>query len=142
MDFAQHVLNYYKGAWLEAVLLTAFGLAAAVAASVMWQYPDQNALLKGLFYPLALLATFTLVAGGDMLQGVALGLIGIGAMGFLIDAFAHHRAKIYTAVLLAQDAELRRAQTPAPMPAPAPAPAPAPTPATSPASPPTHTKPR
>ena len=167
MDFAQHLVSYYKGEWLEAVLLTAFGLTTTSVAVVMWQHADQNALLKGLFYPIAFLAAFTVLAGGfgvynnsqrlaampaqyaqsptafvqaeskrfesrngvntwwmplkilwtalavagiavsfvtrnDLTHGIAIGLIVIGAMGFVIDGFAHHRAKEYTAVLLAQ----------------------------------------
>ncbi len=34
---------------------------------------------------------------------MAIRLIVIGAMGFPIDGFAHHRAKLYTAALLAQN---------------------------------------
>ena len=36
------------------------------------------------------------------LNGIAIGLILIGAFGFIIDGFAHQRAKLYTAVLLAE----------------------------------------
>ena len=63
MDFAQHLVNYYKGEWLEAVLLTAFGIPTTSVAVVMWQHADQNALLKGLFYPIAFLATLTVLTG-------------------------------------------------------------------------------
>ena len=169
MDFMQHLVSYYKGEWLEAVLLTAFGITATGLAAVMWQHADQNALLKGLFYPIAFLAAFTVGAGclgvynnnqrlatmpaqyaqnpvelvqaehkrfegakgvntwwmplkvlwavlviagmavsfttrNDLIHGIAIGLIIIGAMGFVIDGFAHHRAKIYTAALLSQHA--------------------------------------
>lgn len=169
MDFAQHVVSYYKGEWLEAVLLTAFGITTTGLAVVMWQHADQNTLLKGLFYPIAFLAALTVLAGGfgaynnnqrlatmpaqyaqnqvefvqaehnrfegakgvntwwmplkvlwavlviagiavsfitpnDLTHGIAIGLIVIGAMGFVIDGFAHHRAKLYTAVLLSQNA--------------------------------------
>ena len=168
MDFPQHLVSYYKGEWLEAVLLTAFGITTTSVAVMMWQHADQNALLKGLFYPIAFLATFTVLAGGfgvynnsqrlatmpaqyaqnqvdfvhaehkrfegangvnnwwmplkvlwavlviagivvsfatrnDLTHGIAIGLIVIGAMGFVIDGFAHHRARVYTAVLLAQN---------------------------------------
>lgn len=166
MDFAQHLVNYYKGEWLEAALLAALGVALTGVAVVMWQHADQNGLLKGLFYPIAFLAAFTAMAGSfgvynnqqrlatmpaqytqnqtefvqaesnrfegksgintwwmplkvlwavlvivgiavsfttrsDVKHGIAIGLIVIGAMGFVIDGFAHHRAKAYTAALLA-----------------------------------------
>ena len=166
MDFAHHLVSYYKGEWLEAALLTAFGVGLAGVAVVMWQHADQNSLLKGLFYPIAFLAAFTAMAGSfgvynnqqrlatmpaqyaknqtefvlaernrfegksgvntwwmplkvlwavlalvgiamsfstrnDFAHGIAIGLIVIGAMGFVIDGFAHHRAKAYTAALLA-----------------------------------------
>jgi hypothetical protein len=165
MDFAQHMVSYYKGEWQEAVFLATFGIALTALAVVMWQHADQNALLKGLFYPIAFLAAFTVCAGclgvynnnqrlatmpaqyaknqvefvraehnrfegakgvntwwmplkvlwavlviagiavsfttrNDLTHGIAIGLIIIGAMGFVIDGFAHHRAKIYTAVLI------------------------------------------
>jgi hypothetical protein len=168
MDFAQHLVSYYKGEWLEAFLLTAFGITITGLAVVMWQHSDQNTLLKGLFYPIAFLAAFTVLAGSfgvynnsqrlvtmpaqyaqnqtkfvqtehdrfegfsgvntwwmplkvlwailvlagivvsfttrnDLTLGIAIGLIVIGAMGFVIDGFAHHRAKVYTAVLLSQN---------------------------------------
>ena len=168
MDFAQHMISYYKGEWLEAVLLTAFGITTIILALMMWQHTDHNALLKGLFYPIAFLAAFTFIAGGfgvynnsqrlatmpaqyvqnkiefvqiernrfegtygvnawwiplkalwailvvagiaatfvtrnDHIHGIAIGLIVIGAMGFVIDGFAHHRAKAYTAILLSQN---------------------------------------
>lgn len=38
----------------------------------------------------------------DFINGIAIGLILIGAMGFIIDGFAHQRAKIYTTVLTGQ----------------------------------------
>ncbi len=167
MDFAQHLVSYYKGEWLEAALLTAFGVVTTGLATAMWQHVDHNTLLRGLFYPIAFLAAFTVLAGSfgvynnsqrlasmparyeqdptgfvgaerarfegpsgvntwwmplkllwaalammgialsfgsrsDFVHGLAIGLIVIGAMGFVIDGFAHHRAKIYTAALLAQ----------------------------------------
>lgn len=169
MDFAPHLISYYKGEWLEAVLLTVFGITTTSLSVVMWQHSDQNALLKGLFYPMAFLATFTLLAGvfqaysnsqrlttmpaqyaqnhveflkaehkrfedsngvntwwmplkvlwailviagiavsfatrNDLTHGIAIGLIVIGAMGFLIDGFSHQRAKVYTAVLISKNA--------------------------------------
>lgn len=169
MDFAQHLVSYYKGELLEAVLLTTFGITIMGLVVVMWPHVNQNALLKGFFYPIAFLAAFTVLAGGfgvynnsrrlstmptqyaqsatafvqaennrfegrngvnawwvplkilwtalalvgialsfitpsELTYGVAIGLICIGTMGFLIDGFAHHRAKIYTAALLAQNA--------------------------------------
>lgn len=168
MDFAQHLVSYYKGEWLEAALLTAFGVTLAGVAVVMWQYAGQNGLLKGLFYPIAFLAAFTVMAGSfgvynnqqrlatmpaqyvqnqtefvqaernrfegksgvntwwlplkvswavlavvgiavsfitrsDFVHGIAIGLVVIGAMGFVIDGFAHHRAKAYTAALFASN---------------------------------------
>ena len=51
MDFAHDLVSYYKGEWLEAVLLTAYGIATTSVAVVLWQHADQNALLKELFYP-------------------------------------------------------------------------------------------
>lgn len=169
MDFAQHLVSYYEGEWQEAALLTAFGVALTGVAVVMWQHADQNGLIKGFFYPIALLAAFTAMAGSfgvynnqqrlaampaqyaqnqaefvqaernrfegqsgvntwwmplkvlwavlviagiavsfttrsDFMHGIAIGLIVIGAMGFVIDGFAHHRAKAYTAALLAHNA--------------------------------------
>ncbi len=168
MDFAQHFVSYYKGEWLEAALLIAFGVALGGVAVVMCQHADQNTLLKGLFYPIAFLAAFSLLAGSfqihsnsqrletmpaqyaqnqakfvqaeynrfegsngvntwwmplkvlwavlviagivvsfatrnDLTHGIAIGLIVIGAMGFVIDGFAHHRAKVYNAVLLSKN---------------------------------------
>lgn len=43
--------------------------------------------------------TTTLLARSDFVQGVAIGLLVIGTMGFVIDGFAHQRAKIYTKTL-------------------------------------------
>ncbi|WP_027672436.1 hypothetical protein [Rheinheimera baltica] len=168
MDFAQHLVRYYKGEWLEAILLMAFGITTTGLAVVMWQHAGQNVLLKGLFYPIVFFAAFTALAGGfcvynnslrlatmpaqyvqnqvefvqaeqnrfegakgvntwwmplkvlwavfaiggiavsfttrsDFIHGIAIGFIVIGAMGFVIDGFAHHRAKVYTAVLLSQN---------------------------------------
>jgi hypothetical protein len=168
MDFAQHVVSYYKGEWLEAALLTAFGVVLTGVAVATWLHMNQNPLTKGFFYPMAFLAVFTLLAGAfqlysngqrlatmpaqyaqnqtefvqaelsrfegqsgvntwwmplkvlwtilviggiavsfttgnDFVHGVAIGLIVIGSMGFVIDGFAHHRAKQYTAALLTQN---------------------------------------
>lgn len=165
MDFAQHLAGYYKGEWREAALLTIFGLIASGLAVVLWRQADQHTLLKGLFYPVAFLAVFTVLAGGlgvynncqrlaamptqyaqnpaafvqaehtrfegkggvntwwmpltllwtavavvgialsfstsrEVVRGVGIGLIFIAAMGFLIDGFAHRRAKHYTSQLL------------------------------------------
>ncbi len=36
----------------------------------------------------------------EFISGIAIGLILIGASGFIIDGFAHQRAKIYTGVLV------------------------------------------
>lgn len=36
----------------------------------------------------------------EFINGIAIGLILIGASGFIIDGFAHQRAKIYTGVLV------------------------------------------
>ena len=63
MDFAQHLISYYKGEWMEAVLLTAFGITCTFGAVVMWQHADQNAMLKGFFYPIAFLAALTVLTG-------------------------------------------------------------------------------
>lgn len=169
MDFAQHLVYYYKGEWLVAIFLTTFGITSTGLLVVMWQHADQNTLLKGFFYSIAFLATFSLLAGvfqgysngqrlatmpaqyaqnqaefvqaernrfegtngvnawwmplkvlwsvlaiagiavsfatrNDLTHGIAIGLIVIGAMGFVIDGFAHHRAKVYTAVLLSPNA--------------------------------------
>ena len=169
MDFAHDLVSYYKGEWLEAVLLTAFGITTTCVAIVMWQHADQNALLKGLFYPIAFLAALTVLAGSfgvynnsqrlatmpaqyaqsqaefvqaernrfegtngvntwwmplkvlwavlaiagiavlftthnDIAHGIAIGLVVIGATGFVIDGFAHNRANVYTTVLLAHNA--------------------------------------
>lgn len=46
--------------------------------------------------------TVSFVTRNDQTHGFAIGLIIIGAMGFVIDGFAHHRAKIYTTVLISQ----------------------------------------
>ena len=167
MDFAQQLVSYYKGEWLEAALLAAFGVVTTGLVTGMWQHTDNNALLKGLFYPIAFLAVFTVLAGtfgvynnsqrlanlpvqyaekplvflqaerarfesangvnawwlplkllwaalamagialsfstrSDFVNGLSIGLIIIGATGFVIDGFAHQRAKIYTAALLGQ----------------------------------------
>jgi hypothetical protein len=167
MDITQHIITYYKGERLEAILLAVFGLVTIGIATVMWQYTNQNQMLKGLFYPFAFLGAFTMIAGGfnahnnnqrldklpteysanqkqfvqtelqrfegnngvnlwwmplkitwailvvvglvlsfatkrELINGIAIGLILIGAMGFIIDGFAHQRAKIYTAVLTGQ----------------------------------------
>ncbi len=164
MDFAQNLITYYKGERFEAMLLTILGIFLIGIACFMWQYQSQNQMVKGLFFPIAFLAIFTLLAGGfgaynnsqrlehlplkyaenpkqfvqseidrfegkngvntwwmplkitwtiltvagialsfltkrDLINGIAIGLILIGAMGFIIDGFAHQRAKIYTAVL-------------------------------------------
>ena len=176
MDFMQHLISYYKGERFEAILLTIFGSFAIAVAIVMWQNSSQNQLLKGLFYPIAFLGVFTLLAGGfgvynnsqrlaimpeqyrqspvafiqaerkrfeghhgvntwwlplkllwaalllvgiaiafinrnDVTHGVAIGLMVIGTMGFVIDGFAHHRAKTYTAALLAHSTMQPRAHT-------------------------------
>lgn len=167
MDITQHIVAYYKGERFEAMLLTAFGVVMLVIAVAMWSNLGQNQMLKGLFYPVAFLALFTLGAGGfntynntqrlellpakykadsaafvqtevgrfdgpngvntwwmplkltwaicvvvgmvlsfttkrDLVNGVAIGLILIGAMGFIIDGFAHQRARVYAAVLTGQ----------------------------------------
>ncbi len=164
MDFAQHLISYYKGEWLEAVFLTAFGITTSGLAVVIWQHGDQHPLLKGFFYPIAFLASFTALAGAfqvysnaqrlatmpakyaqhhaqfvqaernrfdgpngvnawwmplkvlwaalsiagiavsfgtrnDLIHGVAIGVIVIGATGFVVDGFAHQRAKVYTEAL-------------------------------------------
>lgn len=164
MNFAEHLLLYYKGEWLEATLLSIFGLVAGCVAFAIWQPSAHNALLKGLFYPIACLAALTFFTGcfgvynnsqrlqvlpaqfvqtpavlvnaeiqrfessggvnawwlplkalwtillflgvavsfttrSDFVQGLAIGIIVVGAMGFVIDGFAHHRAKVYTAAL-------------------------------------------
>ena len=64
MDFTQQLIGYYKGEWLEAALLSAFGLTMVAVVIAMWFFIDQNMLLKGLFYPIAFLALFTTLAGG------------------------------------------------------------------------------
>ena len=167
MDFTQQLIGYYKGEWLEAALLSAFGLTMVAVVIAMWFFIDQNMLLKGLFYPIAFLALFTTLAGGfnvynnsqrlaamptqyaenpkvfvqaevqrfeskngvnawwlplkllwvalalggvvatfstrsDFVHGIAMGLVIIGAIGLVIDGFAHHRAKQYTSALIAQ----------------------------------------
>ncbi len=164
MDFTQHLITYYKGERLEAILLAVFGFVTIGIAVVMCQYTNQNQMLKGLFYPIAFLGAFTLLAGSfnaynnnnrldklpteysankkqfvetelkrfegsngvnkwwmplkitwailvfaglilsfkaksELTNGIAIGLILIGAMGFIIDGFAHQRAKIYTTAL-------------------------------------------
>lgn len=38
----------------------------------------------------------------DLVNGIAIGLIFFGALGFIIDGFAHQRAKVYSAVLMSQ----------------------------------------
>ena len=161
------LMTYYKGERLEAILLAVFGLLTIGIAVVMWQYINQNQMLKGLFYPIAFLGAFTLLAGSfnaynnnqrldklpiqysanqkefvqtelkrfegnngvnkwwmplkvtwailviaglilsfttksELTNGIAIGLILIGAMGFIIDGFAHQRAKIYTTALTSQ----------------------------------------
>ena len=164
MDFTQHLITYYKGERLEAILLAVFGFVTIGIASVMWQHINQNQMLKGLFYPIAFLGAFTFLVGGfnaynnnqqleklpieysanqkefvqtelqrfegnngvnkwwmplkitwailvvvglvlsfttksELRNGIAIGLILIGAMGFIIDGFAHQLAKVYTAIL-------------------------------------------
>jgi hypothetical protein len=168
MNFPDHLVNYYEGEWLEAVLLTVFGILTAGVVVAIWRCSGHNVLLKGLFYPIAALAALTFFAGGfgvynnsqrlalkpsqysespaDFVRaehnrfegangvntwwmplkllwtalvlagigisfftrsvfanGIAIGFICIGAMGFVIDGFAHHRAKLYTAALLAHN---------------------------------------
>lgn len=167
MDFTQHLITYYRGERFEAILLTALGLVLLIIAIVMWQNINQNQMLKGLFYPIAFLAVFTLSAGGynthsnnerinslpvqyvtnqnelvktefdrfegtngvnkwwmplkltwallvvsgmilsfmaksELVNGIAIGLIFFGSLGFIIDGFAHQRAKIYTKALHSQ----------------------------------------
>ncbi len=167
MDFAQHLISYYRGERLEATLLTAFGVILSGLALAMWRHIDSSALLKGLFYPITFLAAFTVLVGGfgvynnsqrlvsmpaqyaqnqtvfieaeqkrfngrsgvnawwmplkllwaiclligvamvfgsrsEFTHGIAIGVIVIGAAGFVIDGFAHQRAQIYTAALHSQ----------------------------------------
>lgn len=64
MEFEKHLVDYYKGEWLEATLLTVFGMTIAVISVMMWHYAHQNTLLKGLFYPIVFLAIFTSLTGG------------------------------------------------------------------------------
>ena len=64
MDITQQLITYYKGERFEAVLLIIFGVLTLGVAIYMWQYLHHNQLLKGLFYPIAFLALFTLFAGG------------------------------------------------------------------------------
>lgn len=60
--------------------------------------------LKILWTSLALAGiALTFSAHSDLTHGIAIGLICIAAMGFLIDGFAHHRAKLYMAALLTQN---------------------------------------
>ncbi len=59
MEFAQHMINYYRGEKLEAALLTAFGILLMAATITLWRHQDGSGLLKGLFYPVAILAVFT-----------------------------------------------------------------------------------
>ncbi len=60
--------------------------------------------------PLNIIWTLLLITGivvsfatkKDLVNGIAIGLIFIGSIGFIIDGFAHQRAKIYTAELTKQ----------------------------------------
>jgi hypothetical protein len=50
-----------------------------------------------LFVVIGMALSFT--TKSDLINGIAIGLILIGAMGFIIDGFAHQRAKVYTSFL-------------------------------------------
>ncbi len=169
MEFAQHLLNYYRGERTEAALFAAFGFLLSVVSFAMWRTAEQNNLLKGMFYPIAILALLGVLLGGfgvynnskrlavmpvayqqtpaalvkqeterfegrngvntwwiplkilwalflltglvsvfstrsNFVQGIAIGLLVFGTVGFVIDGFAHHRAKIYTQALMKQNA--------------------------------------
>lgn len=168
MDFAQQLVSYYKGEWLEAALLAAFGATLAGVTLATGLYTDPCSLIEGFSYSMAFLAVSTLFAGAfqlysnsrrlatmpaqyaqnpkafvqaelnrfegkggvnswwmplkilwaifviggisvplvigsELVQGVAIGLLVLGGVGFVIDGFAHRRAKQYTAALLAQN---------------------------------------
>jgi hypothetical protein len=62
-DFSEMLLDYYKGERAEAVLLAVLGVFLWVACWLVWRHMPTNAMLKGLFYPLVLLALTGLLAG-------------------------------------------------------------------------------
>jgi hypothetical protein len=64
MNFLEQMTLYYKGEWLEALLLAAFAVVAGGVAFAAWQYSQQNALLKGMLYPLVFISVVGVAVGG------------------------------------------------------------------------------
>ncbi|MGL4734651.1 MAG: hypothetical protein ACRCWB_06110 [Enterovibrio sp.] len=63
----RNLISYYKGEWLEAGLLAAFGATLAGVTLTTGLYTDPSSLIEGFSYSMACLAVSTLFAGAFQL---------------------------------------------------------------------------
>lgn len=167
MPFLETMQQYYEGERLGAILFGCWGIFCAVFSIFLWRRRKIRPILHGLFYPLAFLGLFGILAGAalgfkntqrlgdfpgtyqadpktfiqnevtrfeksggindlwfplkimwgvfiltglvlrfgikkDLLRGVGIGLVILGASGMLLDTVSERRAKEYAARLLTE----------------------------------------
>ena len=104
-DFLPQIQKYYQGERFESLLLALSGSLCLVLCLCLWRWAAAASLGRGLMFSLFSLAVFLLGAGVFLLgsqfwEGVAVGLIVIGAAGHVIDGFAYQRNEAYTEAVL------------------------------------------
>ncbi len=165
MSFLETMLQYYEGERLGAILFGCWGIFCAAISIFLWRQRRAKPIFHGLFYPLAFLGLFGILAGAalgyknterlgnfpqsyqsdpkafverevtrfekaggindlwlplkilwgvliltglvmrfgikkEVVRGVGIGLLILGASGMLLDTVSEQRAKKYTARLL------------------------------------------